>query len=726
MSEIIQDYYNKITDIHIEKYRKPEDKSKAFRTVFEKFLKKYLGMDATLDVLLCEFNNIHDNDSFKNISHNLRKILNKITHGDYVPNENDVKKYFQELIMIVFSATNIEPSKKIIEQLDIDKDKFLNDLNDKQKLAVIEDKKIVYVNAGPGTGKTDLIISKIYYHIRNSNKIENIVALSYTNSAANQLESRLSEKMFHSDFKKYNIFSGTIHSFALNLLKDFSKSTNSVDYDFSILDDEEIDFFAHEIGMIIGSKFSKEEIKSILEVGKPDAGFDEELIVEVETIKEKHKLICLKDILLNFQKAIETNNEFLEWLKDKISFLLIDEAQDLTKLDYEIFDILLNKTDIKLFLVGDPRQNIFSYAGGSYEHLNSFLKRNESEYSEMVLDTSYRCPNEILKIVNKFSFTDCDNFPILSSINTEEVEIKEFEHKADEATELVYTIIKLKEYKDTAILVTKLHYLDLIAEQLNKQNIPFVTVGGKKYLKQHIRLFFHLFRLIGDSKNTYSLKFCIKHLNIKLDKYLNEIDFTQMKEILSNDINGIILAKLIFENDIKQKKPEYIINILWDKLQKTIFENNLEYDNSEIEKDIKKLINTAQSYNSIETFSNAFALNKEIFKSFYKKDLEIESLNKTSKDVVTLSTIHSSKGLVWKNVIIPGLSDGLFPNPFHCEVRNDPKKTRDNYNDDFKKLYVAMTRSSKRLILSYPLGYDNQYGRTFNVNKSRFLKKIGF
>jgi DNA helicase-2/ATP-dependent DNA helicase PcrA len=160
-------------------------------------------------------------------------------------------------------------------------------------------------------------------------------------------------------------------------------------------------------------------------------------------------------------------------------------------------------------------------------------------------------------------------------------------------------------------------------------------------------------------------------------------------------------------------------------LQKIIIESNYEYKKSEIEKDIQKLMNIAQSYIKIDSFLNAVALNKDKFRTFYKKDLEIESLNKTSKDAVTLSTIHSAKGLVWRNVIIPGLSDGLFPNPFFCEFPQDPEKTRNKYNENLKTLYVAITRSSKRLILIYPLGYDNQYGKTFNVNKSRFLKKIG-
>lgn len=172
------------------------------------------------------------------------------------------------------------------------------------------------------------------------------------------------------------------------------------------------------------------------------------------------------------------------------------------------------------------------------------------------------------------------------------------------------------------------------------------------------------------------------------------------------------------------KVPSEAISLIYETFIDLIKYSNNSYHHTEIESDIEKLINISRSSLTNEDFLTTFALNKDPFKIFYKKDLEIESLIDDPNNAITLSTIHSAKGLEWKNVIIPGLADGIFPNPYFCEVQNNPQKTQSNYNDDFKKLYVAMSRTEENLVITYPLAYDNKYGRTFRVYKSRFLNKI--
>lgn len=172
------------------------------------------------------------------------------------------------------------------------------------------------------------------------------------------------------------------------------------------------------------------------------------------------------------------------------------------------------------------------------------------------------------------------------------------------------------------------------------------------------------------------------------------------------------------------KPPSETISLIYNTFSDEIIYSNNAYDQTEIESDVEKLIDISKSSLTIEDFLTTFALNKESFKIFYYKDLEIESLFDDSDNAVTLSTIHSAKGLEWKNVIIPGLSDGIFPNPYFCEVQDNPQKTQNNYNDDYKKLYVAMSRTVENLVITYPLAYDNKYGRTFRVSKSRFLNNI--
>jgi DNA helicase-2/ATP-dependent DNA helicase PcrA len=723
MNETINKFYNEITDIYCDSVRTPVDKAFAFRQEFEQFIKYYTNSTGNLNEMLKDFYKIHRFKEVNDSSHVLKNKLNKVVHKEYLPSNDDIKQYFETLIRIIYKGTKIKPPQRTIQFLDIEIKRFLNELNEKQRLAVLEDKRIVFVNAGPGTGKTHLLVNKIYYHIYSSNSLENIVALSYTNTSALELQVRLSEKIFYSGFKDHNIFSGTIHSFAFKSLRSFAKTSNSIEFDYTILDEDEIKFFAEEIVKMLGVYFDSNRIIAILNGNFQDSFIPKELIDKVNEIKKKYRFIGFKDILLNFKKEIESNPEFVAWLKSNVSFILVDEAQDLTKLEYDILDLLICKTDIKLFLVGDPRQNIFGFTGGSYEHLNEFLKRHHLISSEMVLDISYRCPNVVLQKLNKFQFIDCKNYPIKSEKNGT-FQIKSFENKIHESKGIIEIIKNFNDNKNTAVLFTSLKYFDLLAQDLNDSGIPFISVGGRSYLKKYIRLMFHFLTLIKDNSNVFSWRYIVNHfkLSAKLD-----YDIISPQEIYSALKNKYPNSDFTIEN-LEQifliKSPFESIKLIFKTFRDLIEISNTSYSLAEIESDIEKLIKISEDSLTIDDFLTKFALNKDEFKTFYKKDLEIESRNIDPNNAITLSTIHSAKGLEWKNVIIPGLADGIFPNPFFCEVQNDPKKTHNNYNDDFKKLYVAMSRTVENLIITYPLGYDNKFGKTFKVNKSRFLNKL--
>ena len=725
MSENIINYYDRITSIFTDTIRNPVDKSIAFRTEFEKFLEYFLNSKSTLNELLKEFYKAHNIREVNDISHTLKNKLNAITHGDFIPKEDDVKIYFETIIKVIFIATKISPPQQVLSILNIDQNELLNNLNEKQKLAVLEDKKIVFVNAGPGTGKTHILVNKIYHHIRQSNAVENIVALSYTNSSAFEVQKRLSEKAFYSNFKEYNMFSGTIHSFAFKTLRSFSKHINSQEYEFSILDDEEIEFFAEEINSILGSKYNTNEILGILKNNNLSSLKSKELIDKVEFIKKKYKLIGFKDILLNFQKAIQTNVEFVDWLKSRVSIILVDEAQDLTKLQYNIFSILLSKLDIKLFLVGDPRQNIFGFNDGSYKHLEDFLHHHQSEFSELVLDTSYRCPESIFETLNKFEFDDCKNYPIKSTVPNGTLRLIGYRDKSFESYLLVKFIKEVGDYKNTAVLFTSLRYFDILAKDLNHADIPFRSVGGRKFLKPYIRLLFHFLNVVQDNSNSFSWRYIYKYFSLPFDNTSEEVDYSNLVKRIRSKHEYAELPNDFFQHVLTNKSPSQVLKYLSKHLKSSIEGINKYYEPAEIEKDLQEFINISESYRNIDEILSSFSLNKDEFKAFFKRDLEIESKFKDLSDAVTLSTIHSAKGLQWKYVYIPGLSDGIFPNPFFCEVENNPTKTRENYNDDFKKLYVAMSRTLDTLILTYPYRHDNKYGKTFYLDKSRFLKKLG-
>jgi superfamily I DNA/RNA helicase len=239
-----------------------------------------------------------------------------------------------------------------------------------------------------------------------------------------------------------------------------------------------------------------------------------------------------------------------------------------------------------------------------------------------------------------------------------------------------------------------------------------------------VSLFFHFLALIDDKSNVFSWRYIMKTFNLNSDISIDIMSPQEIYAAFKRGYNNTKITLDLVEHIFSMQTPSESISLIYNTFNDLIKNANSSYHSSEIETDINNLINISKGSPTIEDFLITFALNKDLFKTFYKKDLDIESQNVDKNQAITLSTIHSAKGLEWKNVIIPGLADGIFPNPYFCEVPNEPKKTQSNYNDDFKKLYVAMSRTVENLVITYPLSYDNKYGKTFRINKSRFLNKL--
>jgi len=719
----ITKFYNRLINSYTSKYRLPKDRARDFRQIFEDFLKYTTNKnDLTLHEMIKDFYFVHKIKEVKSLSIDLKNRLNEITHNDFETTDREVKTYFESLIRIIYITTSVQPPNTVLDLLGIGNESALDSLNDNQRKAVLDQNRIVFVNAGPGTGKTHLLVNKIYSHIQNSQSLEHIVALSYTNSSASELQTRLSEKIFYSKFKDYKLLSGTIHSFAFNVLKSYSLNETKTQFNYIILDDEGLEFFSEELTSILEGNIELSTIKNILEHNFTQ-NYPADVVKKIKDIKNKYNLISFKDILMIFHDKLLNCSVFSDWIRSKITFMLIDEAQDLTQLEYKILNLLLKKTNTKLFLVGDPRQNIFGFNGGSFSNLSDFLDLNKSSHAIHVLDISYRCPGKVLDKLNNFEFLDCENYPIKSDKDGI-IDTYDYVSKNEEAIQLVKIIKEISDNNNTALLSPSLSYFSHIADELNKQQIPFITMGGRTFLLKYIRFIIHFLSVINDNDNVISFRYLHKFFRLNTDQIGDSSDFILFLNKLRSRYEFSKISISDIKNILDNKSPSKAITDIYSVFSELI---NFVTDNddTEIKDNISKFTSISGQSATIDEFLSYFTLNKEVFKSFFVKDLNIESLIQNTNDFVTLSTIHSSKGLEWKNVIVPGLSDGIFPNPYFCEVKDNPKKTQENYNDDFKKLYVSMSRTKSKLILSYPKSYENKYGKVFHVNKSRFLLKIG-
>lgn len=725
-------FYDYLREIYLSPSKSNIDKVKTFRSVLEacadelesskKFEKKKFTplktkieeffkqhkypkpitdqIDATLTLL-----NIY--------SHDIDPTTEKRNYlGHNSLSNEELRSIYANTIGIVFILTDAEiddNTKALLKPQD-----ELEGLTDEQKDIVVDKSQIIYVNAGPGTGKTFLLIRKIAQYINKSTSEEKIAAISYTNTAAKELRTKFYSTYSIGHFEKlYQFTSGTIHSFCFRSLAKYYTDVCKESFKYIIIDDTELNELSEEIFAILEGKYTLDIIKQCIDK-KNNIIVPKEVVSEITTvleyIKKEYCIVTVDEILTLFIEHLK-DNQFAAWIKNEITIVMIDEAQDLDCKNYEILERLLeNNPNLKLFLVGDPRQNIFKFRGGSYTHLNNFLRKHNGKVSRKNLSISFRNPQKVLEFTNTFTFSDCENVQLKSTKEQDSyLVVKPYMDTTREDDAIVNLIQKINDFKNTAILTKSVRNLDYIVKELNYLQIPFKVFGGNLTLQEHIRIIQHLLRII-DSENSYSIRYICNKFNIsinkeKRDKWTDVFYNTQVGEILQS-IRHKVNIELYNVSDCL-KNLEFLLEtyILDYELKEEAIDN------------LNKLIKIADGYNTIEEFLLSFAIDKEKYYEFYKRDIDLTCEYPNEENYVTLSTIHSAKGLEWDYVIIPRMCDGFFPS-FKCN-EGTLEQVKEKYNDELKKLFVAVTRTKKNLYLTYPTKYKG-----YDKIKSRFIKNI--
>lgn len=681
----VQEYYDELKFYYIKPDSDWTDKAKSMRTIAHRFYSEITETDTTYHLALVEFYKGTHQKIVSDLAFNLKTQLNTIVHENLKINKQRYIALYDSLVRLIYLATGVMPDEATQEFIGFKQKDIWSDLNDQQKAIVLCDDQIIYVNAGPGTGKTRLLVHKLIWYIQASDEKEKIVALSYTNTAARELGDRFREIVYNVKLEKgYDFYNGTIHSFCYRMIKSFYASKGE-EFSDIIIDDEDIRNLAEEIHVQLEEKYTVNEIaeclKSRLHSRKPGLT---EILTE---IKQRYSIISIEDILHKFLDEC-MKDDFRVWISDKLTTLVIDEAQDLTKLNYDIFAQLKKIIpELKLFFVGDPRQNIFSFNGGSYEHLHAFLKAYPT-HTKKPLTKTYRCPENITDYLNTFKFHDCDNQKLKSMCEgSGKVTVTPCQSNESEAFRVIEKIKELGDLKNTAVLCNSMLYLRDFIALLGECEIPYKVFGGKKYLREHVKLFNHIIRVL-DSDNEYSIRVLDREFALNLKGYSGK----NIRERFYASNFGRRL-KEIKEESVKLEQDFHTITC-------TIIDEvlALKSDTPEIMEDYRLLMELSNHYPSISDYLLSFAIDRDTFSCFYSKDY-VECQVPVKSDYLTVSTIHSAKGLEWNNVFILGLSEGCFPNPRHA---GDTKEKQDKfYSDEGKKMYVAASRAKCNLFLSY-------------------------
>ena len=574
-------------------------------------------------------------------------------------------------------------------------------LNPEQERAVTSVAAKIAVKAGPGTGKTKTLTSRLQYLLENRRvSPSEITAVTFTNQAAEEMRQRLGKAAG----KKRGVRAvqiGTFHAICLEFLKD-------QEAEFSLAGEGELKHLASlasaETGMTESVKEFLEKVSArksgAADAGKAAGGTDpvwERTFENYEKRKKEQKLYDFDDLLLCAAKQFEQGNVPEKW-KKRFRYLLVDEFQDINPAQQRLIRIW-SRSGRELFVIGDPDQAIYGFRGADPFCFERLAAEN-SDLEMIRLKENYRSSPQIIHAAaalwenRKRRNTDTpdsqagfstvtehradlhpncpDNLPVrlvkAGSPMGEAVFIaKEINRMAGgigmlEAHQAVWKDGErtVRGFGDIAVLCRTHRQADLIEKCLQKESIPYIRAGREEFLE--------------DETVQGSLSF-FRYLENPADTGAAQESAASVWKLEWNPVTEAILstAAETFRPLYKKKKPVKFV-------EEWIKEMHLEACEP-----IRKLLQMAVLCGSMTEFMNMLALGAE-------GDLKRSPNRRHMAEAVTIMTLHGSKGLEFPAVFIYGVNQGSIP----LENKNHPADPE----EERRLFYVGMTRAKEELVLT--------------------------
>jgi DNA helicase-2/ATP-dependent DNA helicase PcrA len=611
--------------------------------------------------------------------------------------------------------------------------------NDKQKEAILKTDGPILVIAGAGSGKTKVLTTKIAYLVENGIPTDNILAITFTNKAAKEMKDRVIN-MLGSEGHEIRI--STFHSFGVYLMQ---KHYNELGYqkNFTILDSDDSltiikrimkdlnidpkEYNPRAIRNAISS--AKNELISALEYERFTSDNFSQKVLDVYTRYEQKLLINnsldFDDLLFLPIKLFRTKPEILKYYQEKYQYILVDEYQDTNEAQYILIKMLSAKNR-NICVVGDESQSIYSFRGSNYRNILNFEK-DYKDCTTILLEQNYRSTSTILDSANdviKNNKHRKDKKLWTENGIGEKIEYYKALDEKDEANYVVKNIENLinnnTNRSEIAVLYRTNAQSRVIEEALLKSNIPYKVVGSFYfYNRKEIKDLICYLKLIYNKYDDISLQRIINTPKRGIGE--KTIENLQNKAQDNNICmyDAIESGKeLTFKNIIEEIisiKDNYslteLVDLVLDKSgmkqelesEKSI-ESEIRLENLEEFKSITKAFEEKNGLISLEDFLTEISLVSDVTE------------HKDEKDVVTLMTVHSAKGLEFENVFLIGMEEGIFPH-------NNSFESSEAIEEERRLCYVAITRAKKRLWL-VNANHRLIYGMD-NFNKpSRFIEEI--
>ncbi|MEW5908393.1 MAG: ATP-dependent helicase [Thermodesulfobacteriota bacterium] len=625
---------------------------------------------------------------------------------------------------------------------------YSKELNERQYEAVLHKEGPLLVIAGAGSGKTRTLTYRVVRLVEENILPKSILLLTFTRKAAQEMLNRARMLL---DQRCEQVSGGTFHAFSNILLRKYA-STIGIDSSFTILDRADTQHLISTIKkdsgvpfptgsfpktqtliQIFGKAVNKEiPIDEIVLADYPHFASNLGPILQLHQSYSRHKsnhhLLDYDDLLKYARHLLEKNPEIRKRISERYRYIMVDEYQDTNKVQADIL-YLITQTHQNIMAVGDDSQSIYAFRGATFQNIMEFPKRF-TKTKIIRLEENYRSLQPILRLANSVMDQSVNRYQKRLFTQKQGGAAPLLIRTESEQTQSRFVIQKIFEFLQKGILLKEIavlfrasfHSFDLEIE-LNKEDIPFLKVGGFQFSESaHIKDFLSYFKVLA---NPYDRIGWLRILLLleKIGPKRAAAIFNLISEKQSG-IHGffeipfqtkhekeIDPLKTLFRKIIAAPMPPVNIGETIMKYYQPLMENKYD-DHPKRTKEIEHLLSILERYDSLEPFLTDMALEPPNTSAGNTLFLSGEKENR-----LTLSTIHSAKGLEWRVLFILWALDGRFPT-FHA-IRNP-----EELEEELRLLYVAVTRAKDHLFISYPKeSYDRTTGMLLN-RPSRFLEDV--
>lgn len=640
----------------------------------------------------------------------------------------------------------------------------LDGLNESQILATKVINGPIMVIAGAGSGKTKVLTHRIAYLIENGVDPFNILSLTFTNKAAQEMKQRIS--LMVGEDKARNIWMGTFHSvFARILRVEHEKigfPSNFTIYDTqdskslikTIVKEKNLDDKLYKPGIIYNrisaaknSLISSENYLNDSEILSTDKSTGRPKIGEIYMTYQQRcfraSAMDFDDLLFKTNILLKQNPEILYKYQDKFKFILVDEYQDTNHAQYLIIKSLAARFE-NICVVGDDAQSIYSFRGANIQNILNFRK-DYPDYQLFKLEQNYRSTKNIVEAANSIIRVNKDQIKkSVWTANNSGSKIKIIKSYSDNeegkvvANEIFESAsLHSISYKNFGILYRTNAQSRAFEEALRKINIPYRIYGGLSfYQRKEVKDLLAYFRLSANLNDEESLKRIINYpkrgiglttINKALvcanEKNVSLWDVVNKPDQFGFVVNSGTRAKLdlfcsMIQNYNSRVNKSNAYELALEIAKNTGLIRDLSIDRTP--EGIVRFENIQELLNGIQEFTKGN--NEQTLNTLGDFLIDVALLTDADKNdnednnKVSLMTIHAAKGLEFSNVHVVGMEEDLFPSMMSKNSRSDLEEER-------RLFYVAVTRAKINLTLSYAVSRF-KWGNLIQCEPSRFLEEL--